>query len=97
GTLADVPGRESGLRLSPRPVLRAAALGTGLRRLHAALTGPAGPLAVAEQLSRVVALASRHAAFPDRVRLAPLRGRDGTAAAERIRALLDGRYTDRLT
>jgi AraC-like DNA-binding protein len=96
-TLGDITGQASSLPLFPVPVLRDAAFGRELRRLYSVLTKPDDPLAAAEQLSRVAALASRHAAFPDRVRPAPLRERDSTAAAERIRALLDGSYAERLT
>ena len=97
GTLADITGRESGLPLFPLPVLRDAALGAGLRRLYAALTQPVAPLAVSEQLSWVIALASRNAASPDRARPAPLRAEDSAAAAERIRVLLHDCYAERLT
>ncbi len=93
--LAGMAGRAAP-PLFTSPVLDDAGLGTGLRRLYAALTGPAGPLEQAEQLCRVVAMASRHTAGR-RVVPATLTARDSAAAAQRVRAFLEENYPASVT
>jgi AraC-like DNA-binding protein len=96
-TLADITGMARALPLFTEPVLADPALAAGLRRLYAALTGPATPLAEGEQLSRVAAAAARHGSGGRQTRPEVLRARDVTAVAGRVRAFLHARYADPVT
>jgi AraC-like DNA-binding protein len=96
-TLADITGTARGLPLFTEPVIADPALAAGVRRLHAALTGPATPLARAEQLSQVTAVAASHASGRQQARPAVMTARDATAVAGRVRAFLRARYADPVT
>jgi AraC-like DNA-binding protein len=112
GVLADIAGRAVPLPLFAAPVITDPALAAALRRLHAALTGPEGPLQRDEQLARVVSLLTRHAsgrgaravggnasaAGPGCVAAGRATGAgDREAAAERVRALLREGYATAVT
>jgi AraC-like DNA-binding protein len=96
-TLGDITGTARGLPLFTEPVIADPALAAGLRRLHAALTGPASPLAEEEQLSRVAEAAARHGSGGRQAGPAALTARDATAVAARVRAFLHARYADPVT
>jgi AraC-like DNA-binding protein len=94
GVLADRTGRGSGLPLFAAPVLDDPVAAAALRRLHAALMGPATPLARDERLAVAVATLHRRATTP-------LPGPHHAAAANRtlaavVRDRLHARYLDDL-
>jgi AraC-like DNA-binding protein len=88
GVLADVSGRAACPPLFVAPVLDDPALAAGVRRLHGALTGTAGPLQRDEQLAAVAALLMRHASGREAIAISPGR----VAAAESVRGFLQDNY-----
>src|SRR5262247_2351327 len=93
--LTDLTGAAAGMPLFAAPVITDPALAGAVRRLHRSLTGPASPLEQSERLTRVAALAARHAAGPgrmDRTHPAGLTPGDRARAADRVRAFLSGEY-----
>jgi AraC-like DNA-binding protein len=94
--LADMTGA-AGAPLFAAPVISDPALGGALRRLHAALTGPASELERAERLTAVAGIAARHAVTPLRPGPALLTARDQAAAADRVRAFLHDSYASQAT
>jgi AraC-like DNA-binding protein len=92
--LSDVVGRPAGLPLFAAPVVDDAVLAHRLRRLHAALAGPADPLRRDELLAAtVVALARRGAVRPPRPAPDPP---SAAVLAARVRAVLWDRYREPL-
>ncbi|MBF6466476.1 AraC family transcriptional regulator [Nocardia beijingensis] len=92
--LSDQAGRPAGLPLFAEPVLRDPVLTAALRRLSAALSGPATELAADEALAASVAALARRAARRPLVRST---AEPGAAIAHRVRAVLDDRYLDPLS
>ncbi len=91
--LADVSGRPAGWPLFADPVLRSARAAAAVRRLHAALTGPASRLERDEQLTAAIAVLAGFAASRT---AAPWPARPATrevaGTARRVRSFLDDRY-----
>jgi len=100
--LTDLTGAAAGMPLFAAPVITDPALAGAVRRLHRSLTGPASPLEQSERLTRVAALAARHAAGPGRLDPpgagpAGLTARDRARVAERVREFLYDGYTAQAT
>ncbi|MFI9509170.1 AraC family transcriptional regulator [Nocardia sp. NPDC052566] len=93
--LSDQAGRPAGPPLFTEPVLPDSLLSSALRRLYAALTGPAAPLAVDEALAATVSAMVHRGARPPLTRTAPSGA--GTDVAQRVRAGLDDRYLEPLS
>jgi AraC-like DNA-binding protein len=97
GLLTEMGDRPAALPLFASPVLTDVTLARILCRLHAALTGPAAPLAVSECLVTAVAqLTGRGAAGPAPAAVR-LTSRDQAAAAARIRDFLHQAYAGPVT